>query len=234
MRQDDTLQGAEEVAVRFHDREDAGRRLAAVVRAAGIGGDDVVVLGLPRGGVPVADQVAQALGLPLDVIVIRKLGVPLQPELAMGAIGEGGVAVVNEEVVQGADRAALDFAAVVQTEQAEVARRAARYRGNRDRLDLRDRQALIVDDGIATGSSARAACRVARAQGVRRVIFAAPVASAIARDALRRECDQIVCVAVPESFFAVGEWYDDFSQTTDEEVVALLEDSGRRHDPSGP
>jgi putative phosphoribosyl transferase len=223
--------------MRFRDREDAGRRLADVVAGAGVGGDDTVVLGLPRGGVPVAGQVARALGAPLDVIVVRKLGVPSQPELAMGAIGEGGVRVANENVVQGPGRRLLDLARTgpadkagqaeqaEQAEQADLAVRAARYRGGRPRLDLSGRCAVIVDDGVATGSSARAACQVARAQRARRVVLAVPVASAGAVAALRDACDMLLCVTVPDPFYAVGEWYRDFSQTTDEEVVRLLREA---------
>ena len=138
----------------FRDRVDAGRHLAEVVRGAGIGGDEVVVLGLPRGGVPVADEVRRALGAPLDVIVVRKLGVPFQPELAMGAIGEDGVRVDNEGVVESIALDALDIDAIEQRERVELERRARRYRGDRPRLDLRGRCVVIVDDGIATGSSA--------------------------------------------------------------------------------
>ena len=208
--------------MRFRDRSDAGRRLAGVVQEAGIGGSDVVVLGLPRGGVPVAFEVAQALGAPLDVIVVRKLGVPFQPELAMGAIGEDGVRVENEDVVTSAALGAVDIAAVERQERAELERRARRYRGDGARLDLRGRTALIVDDGIATGSTARAACQVARAQGASRVVLAVPVTPGASRAALRDVCDEVLCVAVPDPFFAVGEWYDDFTPTSDDEVVELL------------
>ena len=149
--------------MRFRDRVDAGRHLAEVVQRAEVGDGDVVVLGLPRGGVPVAFEVAQALGAPLDVIVVRKLGVPFQPELAMGAIGEEGVRVVNEEVLRSSGLDIVDVDAVERRERVELERRAGQYRGDRPRLDLRDRCAVIVDDGIATGSTARAACQVARA-----------------------------------------------------------------------
>jgi putative phosphoribosyl transferase len=213
---------SEEVRMRFRDRVDAGRHLAEVVRSAGVAGSDVVVLGLPRGGVPVAFEVARALGAPLDVIVVRKLGVPFQPELAMGAIGEDGVRVENEDIVASAALGAVDVGAVERQERAELERRARRYRGDGARLDLHRRTAVIVDDGIATGSTARAACQVARAQGASRVVLAVPVAPGAARAALRDVCDALLCVAVPDPFTAVGEWYDDFSPTSDDEVVELL------------
>ncbi len=158
----------EEVMMRFRDRVDAGRHLAEVVRRTGVAASDVVVLGLPRGGVPVAFEVAQALGAPLDVIVVRKLGVPFQPELAMGAIGEDGVRVENEDIVASAALRAVDVRTVERRERAELERRARRYRDDGARLDLQGRTAVIVDDGIATGSTARAACQVARAQGASR------------------------------------------------------------------
>ncbi len=208
--------------MRFRDREDAGRHLAEVVRRAGIGGDRPVVLGLPRGGVPVAFEVAQALDAPLDVIVVRKLGVPFQPELAMGAIGEGGVVVQNEEVLASSGLDVFDIEAVEQRERVELERRARQYREGRPRVDLHGRCAVVVDDGVATGSTARAACQVARALGAARVVLAVPVASRGAVAVLREVCDELLCGEVPEPFYAVGEWYRDFSQTTDERVVELL------------
>jgi putative phosphoribosyl transferase len=212
--------------MRFRDRAEAGRHLAERVLQAGLG-DDVVVLGLPRGGVPVAYEVADVLGAPLDVVVVRKLGVPFQPELAMGAIGEGGIRVENREVLRAAALSELDLEVVEQRERAELERRAREYRGGRDRLDLRGRCAVIVDDGIATGSSARAAARVARALGASRVVLAAPVASRLAQAELSDVADDVLCVESPEPFYAVGEWYRDFSQTSDAEVVDLLGRSGR-------
>jgi putative phosphoribosyl transferase len=206
----------------FRNRVDAGRHLAEVVRHAGIGGNGLVVLGLPRGGVPVADEVRRALGAPLDVIVVRKLGVPFQPELAMGAIGEDGVRVDNEGVVGSITLTALDVDAIERRERVELERRARLYRGERPRLDVRERCAVIVDDGIATGSTAHAACRVARAHGAARIVLAVPVAPRAAVAALDDVCDAMLCVALPEPFHAVGEWYDDFSPTSDDEVVELL------------
>ena len=208
--------------MRFRDRRDAGRHLAEVVRRADLGGGDVVVLGLPRGGVPVAFEIASVLRAPLDVIVVRKLGVPFQPELAMGAIGEGGVRVENRDVLQSAARSSFELEAVETRERSELERRADQYRDGRPRLELRGRCAVIVDDGIATGSTMRAACQVARALGAARMVVAVPVASRQAAAALPDVCDQVLCVETPEPFYAVGEWYRDFSQTSDEQVVDLL------------
>jgi putative phosphoribosyl transferase len=208
--------------MRFRDRLEAGRHLAEAVRRSGIGGSGAVVLALPRGGVPVAFEVAENLGMPLDVLVVRKLGVPFQPELAMGAIGEGGVRVENSEVLRSAGLGTADLDAAERRERPELERRAALYRGGRPRLDIRGRTAVVVDDGIATGSSVRAACRVARTLGAARIVVAVPVASRLAFADLRTECEDLVCLEVPEPFFAVGEWYRDFSQTRDDEVIDWL------------
>jgi putative phosphoribosyl transferase len=208
--------------MRFRDRAEAGRLLAGVVCRAGLDAADAVVLGLPRGGVPVASEVARDLGAPLDVIVVRKLGVPFQPELAMGAMGEGGVRVDNMDVIRSTALFGLDLDAIERRERAELERRARRYREDRARIDLRGRSVVIVDDGIATGSSARVACVVARAQGADRIVLAAPVASRPAVSALRGVCDELVYVEIPDPFHAVGEWYGDFSPTSDDEVVDLL------------
>jgi len=205
----------------FADRVDAGRRLAA--RLQHLRGERVVVLGLPRGGVPVAFEVARALGAPLDVIVVRKLGVPFQPELGMGAIGEDGARIINREVVRLAGVSADELAAVEARERAELERRAWRYREDRPRQPLAGRIAVIVDDGIATGSTARAACQIARAQGAARVVLAVPVAPPgwVAR--MGGDADELACVQVPEPFFSIGQFYADFCQATDDEVVACLE-----------
>ena len=207
----------------FRDHIDAGRQLARLAATApGLGGDGIVVLGLPRGGVPVAAEVGRALGAPLDVIVVRKLGVPFQPEPALGAIGEDGVRVENDRVIGSAALGSRDIESIARKERAELVRRAQRYRDRQPRLDLRGRCAVIVDDGIATGSTARAACLVARAHGASRIVLAVPVAPAWVVAALDDLYDDALCLAQPESFKAVGEWYDDFSPTTDDEVVQLL------------
>ena len=208
--------------MRFHDRPDAGRHLAAALHRCDFRGLDVVVSALPRGGVPVAYEVAERLGAPLDVLVVRKLGVPAQPELAMGAIGEGGVRVANAEVLSSAGLGSRDLDDAEGRERPELERRARVYRQVRPRLDVAGRCAVVVDDGIATGSSMRAACRVLRALGTDRIVVGVPVASRRAVTDLRRECDELVCLHVPDPFFAVGEWYRDFAQTTDAEVVDLL------------
>lgn len=187
-----------------------------------LGRRDPVVLGLPRGGVPVAYEVAQALGAPLDVIVVRKLGVPYHPELGFGAIGEGGVRVISEEIVRRAGVGEKDLVAVERAEAAELVRRAHAYREGRPRLPLEGRAVVVVDDGVATGATARAACQVVRAQGAAYVVLAVPVAPPDAAARLREDADEVVCLSAPVLFSAVGEWYRDFSQTSDEEVVALL------------
>ena len=210
----------------FLDRSDAGRRLAN--RMLHLRGEDVVVLALPRGGVPVAAEVARALGAPLDVIVVRKLGVPVQPELGMGAIGEGDVRIINPEVVAIAHVTDAEIAAVERRERAELDRRARRFRGDRPRTPLAGRTAIIIDDGIATGSTARAACQVARAQGAARVLLAVPVAPPSACAALAADADEVLCLETPAHFLAIGEWYQDFSQTSDREVVWLLQRAADR------
>src|ERR1035441_1643657 len=201
----------------FADRADAGRRLAA--RLQHLADEPVVVLGLPRGGVPVAFEVARALGAPLDVIVVRKLGVPFQPELGMGAIGEDGVRVINHEVVRAAGVSVQELAGVEARERAEGQRRAWRYRGGRPRQPLGGRVAVVVDDGIATGSTARAACGIAGALGAARVVLAVPVAPRGWQDRIGGDADELVCVQTPRDFLAIGQFYADFSQATDRKSV---------------
>ena len=205
----------------FADRVEAGRALATALEARR-GAADTIVLGLPRGGVPVAYEIATALALPLDVLVVRKLGLPWQPELAMGAIASGGALVLNEEVVRhlgGRDEA---FEAVRAREQAELARRERDYRGDRPPLVMRNRTGILVDDGLATGATMEAAVRSLQALEARRVVVAVPVASPEARDRIAALADEVVCLATPTLFSAVGQWYRDFGQTSDDEVRDLL------------
>ena len=205
----------------FHDRTDAGKQLARALAERHF--DDPVVVALPRGGVPVALEVARALHAPLDVILVRKLGAPMQPELAMGAIGEGGVRVLADRVVASLHVSEADIAAVEARERVELERRARRFRGPRDWVPLAGRTAIVVDDGIATGSTARAACAVARAHGARRIIFAAPVGPIGVEEAMADVADDVVVLDTPVRFFAIGQFYDDFTQVSDEEVVEMLD-----------
>src|SRR5215469_301477 len=190
------------------DRTDAGRYLARSLER--LRGSDVVVLGLPRGGVPVAFEVALALGAPLDVIVVRKLGVPYQPELAMGAIGEGGIRVSNDEVIRRGGITPQEVAAVEERERTDLERQAKHFRAGRPHVDVAGRTAIIVDDGIATGSTAAAACQVARQMGASRVVLAVPVGAPESLQALRSVCDQVISLYAPEYFMAVGTFYDNF------------------------
>jgi putative phosphoribosyl transferase len=210
----------------FPDRTVAGRRLAA--RLGHLRGKDVVVLGLPRGGVPVASEVAASLGAPLDVLVVRKLGVPFQRELAMGAIGEDGVRVLNDDVLRLVNVSDTDLAATEANERRELERRSKRFRGDRPRVSLKGKTAVIVDDGIATGATARAACEVARAQGAEHIVLAVPVAPPDTVRSLSRVTDEVVVVEQPAWLSSIGQWYDDFRQTSDEEVVALLDEAAAR------
>jgi putative phosphoribosyl transferase len=206
--------------VPFQDRRDAGRQLGR--RMAPLAGRDVVVLGLPRGGVPVAAEVARALGAPLDVVLVRKLGLPRRPELAMGAVGEDGVVVLNEDVLEAARVDEATLAEVERRERAELERRARQLRGDRPRLSLEGRTAVVVDDGVATGATARAACEVVRAHGAARVVLAVPVGSPHALADIAPTVDEVVCLDSPQRFAAVGQAYADFRATEEEEVLALL------------
>ncbi|GHH77059.1 hypothetical protein GCM10018793_24180 [Streptomyces sulfonofaciens] len=204
----------------YMDRREAGRRLGAHLRH--LTGEDVVVLGLPRGGVPVAREVAEALGAPLDVCLVRKLGTPFQPELGMGALGEDGVRVINDEVMRDARVTREELAEVEERERAVLERRARRYRGGARPIDLAGRTVVVVDDGVATGSTARAACRIVRARGAARTVLAVPVAPYGWTDRLGGEADELVSPQTPREFYAIGQFYVDFAQTDDDEVVACL------------
>jgi predicted phosphoribosyltransferase len=205
----------------FRHRTHAGRVLAESL-AHYRDDPDVVVLALPRGGVPVAFEVARALRAPLDIFIVRKLGVPGHEEFAMGAIASGGARVMNPDAAGlGIPEAAVEAVAV--REQAELARREALYRGDRPPLPLAGRVAILVDDGLATGSSMRAAVVAVRQRGPNRIVVAVPVAAGEVCEDLRRSVDEVICAFTPEPFRAVGLWYDDFGQTTDDEVHALLE-----------
>lgn len=207
----------------FLDRPTAGRKLAQ--RLNYLKNKDAVVLGLPRGGVPVAFEVAKEINAVLDVIVVRKLGVPSQPELAMGAVGEGGIVIKNDQVIHMTGITAEQFARVQAREEKEVTERATKFREGNSPISLVGRLAIIVDDGIATGSTALAACDVARVMGAEKVLLAVPVGSREAVTTLAAKADEVICLDIPDHFFAVGEWYKDFSPVSDEEVIALLRKS---------
>ena len=209
---------------RFRNRRDAGQWLAADLRAFA-GRTDVIVLALPRGGVPVGYEVAATLGAPLDVFVVRKLGLPGHEELAMGALASGGVRVLDEELIRVARVSPAEVSRVTAAEQAELERRERRYRGDRPFPDLRGKTAILVDDGLATGSTMRAAVTALRIEGPTRIVVAVPVAASETCEALKTLADDVICAVTPEPFHAVGLWYDDFSQTTDDEVRELLERS---------
>lgn len=204
----------------FIDRGDAGRRLAVPLQS--LDGEDMVVLGIPRGGVPVAFEVATALGAPLDVIPVRRLGVPHQPELAFGAIGED-VRVINEFIVEQAQLTVDEMAEVEHRERAEITRRAARFRHGHPPTPVAGRTAVIVDDGMVTGASARAACRIARAHGATRVVLAVPVAAREAVNTLKREADEVICLETPAWSHTVGQWYRSFPRPSDDDIAELLD-----------
>jgi putative phosphoribosyl transferase len=207
--------------MRFRDRAHAGQLLAAELSDLAER-DDVVVLGLPRGGVPVADEVAKKLAAPLDVLPVRKLGVPGQEELALGAIAGGGVRVVNPAVADAAGLADVDVEALVAVEGRELMRQEQLYRGDRPRTPLRGRVVIVVDDGLATGASMRAAVAAVRAEDPAEVVVAVPVGASSTLHALAGEVDRVVAVESPRRFLAVGYWYEDFRPTTDDEVRAVL------------
>jgi predicted phosphoribosyltransferase len=206
----------------FRDRSEAGRELAAAL--AKYKDQQPIVLALPRGGVPVAAEVAQALGAPLDLVLVRKIGVPFQPELAMGAVvdGDNPIIVRNEDVIRMAGVDEADFRTVCETELSEIERRRQRYLGSRGRVDVTGRIAIVVDDGIATGATTRAALRAVRARNPKAVVLAVPVAPTESLSSLRSDADEIVCLEDHEFFGAIGFYYRDFRQITDEEVIDTL------------
>jgi predicted phosphoribosyltransferase len=208
----------------FEDRFDAGRQLAAHLSRYARR-PDVVVLALPRGGVPVGYEVARALDAPLDIFLVRKIGVPGQEELALGAIASGGVRVLNEELVRALDVSEEEIAALTAREERELRRREQLYRGDRPSLPVQDRIVLLVDDGLATGASMRAAVKALRSLEAGWIVVAVPVGSPDTCRALRNEADDVICAHEPEPFRAVGLWYADFEQTSDEEVRRLLEEA---------
>jgi putative phosphoribosyl transferase len=218
--------------MRFRDRAHAGKVLArALSRYAGR--DDVIVLALPRGGVPVAAELARALGAQLDVFVVRKLGLPGHEELAMGAVAPGGVLVLDDRLVRGLGIPDEVLQETVEKELRELERREAAYRAGRPPLDLEGKTVILVDDGLATGATMRAAALALRKYKPARVVVAVPVASAETCDEFRADVDEIVCALTPSPFHAVGLWYDDFSQTSDEEVRELLRDSSDDEETAG-
>jgi len=205
----------------FQDRAQAGRELAK--RLGGFANrPGVIVLGIPRGGVPVAFEVAARLDAPLDVFIVRKLGVPAQEELAFGAIASGGIRFVDREIVEAAGISDLQMERVTAKEKAELDRRERAYRGKRPPIPLAGKTVILVDDGIATGSSMQAAINALRLAKPFRLVIAVPVAPASTCRRLKREVDDLICIEVPESFYAIGEFYEDFSQVADQEVTALL------------
>ena len=206
----------------FRNRQDAGRRLARALSR--YKSQHPVVLALPRGGVPVAAEVALALEAPLDLVLVRKIGLPYQPELAMGAVVDGGAPIVirNDDVIAAADVGDAEFDAVRDRELAEIERRRQRYIKDRPRAGIADRTAIVIDDGIATGATMKAALRAVRKRGAREVVLAVPVAPIDAIEDLRDEVDAVVCLETPDVFGAIGYFYDDFRQVSDDEVIAIL------------
>jgi len=212
---------------RFKDRRDAGRVLARKLSAYA-GQTDVIVLALPRGGVPVAYEVALALNAPLDIFLVRKLGLPGREELAIGAIASGGVRVLNQDIIRVLNVPEEVINIVAKHELQELGRREHRYRGDRPAPEIRDRKVILIDDGLATGASMRAAVVGVRAQHPSRIVIAVPAAAPETCDAFQFEVEEMVCGMTPEPFYGVSRWYEDFSQTTDEEVRMFLEEANQQ------
>ncbi len=217
--------------VPFRDRADAGRKLAKEL--AGRVDRETIVVALPRGGVVVGYHVARALGLPLDIMLVRKLGAPFNPELGVGAIAEGGVRILDDAAIEILALAPSQVEAIEARERVELERRSRTFRGEEPPLRLARKTVVLVDDGVATGGTARAATEALRRRGVARIILAVPVGPPDTLEALKAETDEVVCLLSPPDFTAVGEWYDRFPQTSDEEVVGLLRDARRGHDQAG-
>lgn len=211
----------------FRDRREAGRHLADLLAAEYAGRNDVVVLALPRGGVPVGYEVARLLGAPLDVFVVRKLGVPSQPELALGAIASSGVRVLNREIVEALGIPEQVIEAVARREQEELARRERLYRGERPPPQIQGKTVVLVDDGLATGSTMRSAAQAIEQQRPARLVVAVPVAARSTCEELQEVVDEVICAVTPYPFFAVGQWYADFRETSDDEVRELLQRAAR-------
>lgn len=222
------------MTIPYADREEAGRRLADGLQQYQ-GREDVLVLALPRGGVPVGYEIARSLNADLDLMLVRKLGAPYQPELAMGAIATGGARVLNRDIVTslGIDETTIEE--VADRERKELKRRERAYRGERPVPELQGKCVILVDDGLATGATMRAAVTAVRAQSPARIVVAVPVAPPDAVDALRGEADEVICPETPEVFYAISQWYQSFPQTSDEEVQALLARAWERSEPEhGP
>jgi len=209
------------MSILFRDRSEAGKRLVPRLQRYA-NREDAIVLALPRGGVPVAFEVSKALQVPLDVFLVRKLGVPGQEELAMGAIASGGITVFNEDIVKSLQISPSEIDAIIVREQATLKKRETLYRGSREPLDLKNKTVLLIDDGIATGATIRAAIATIQKMSCDKIVVAIPVAPKETSDLLSGEVDELVCLEMPALFFAIGNWYENFSQTSDDEVTSLL------------